>query len=90
MRTGQNAEYGISIRRGKNTQSDVFRWRHRTEIFYNLPRFSEDLDFNTPGLGKDDFKELGKDLKEGSCSGKGSHRTREIGRAGKPFLLFIS
>jgi len=48
------------------------------------------LDFNTPGLGKDDFKELGKDLKEGSCSGKGSHRTREIGRAGKPFLLFIS
>lgn len=34
-------------------------------FFYNLPRFSEDLDFDTPGLEPEEFKELLKTIKEG-------------------------
>lgn len=34
-------------------------------FFYNLPRFSEDLDFDTPSLNLEEFKEILKTIEEG-------------------------
>lgn len=34
-------------------------------FFYNMPRFSEDLDFDTPGLNFDDFREISEWVKKG-------------------------
>lgn len=34
-------------------------------FFYNMPRFSEDLDFDTPGLDFQRFKEILKDIERG-------------------------
>ncbi len=34
-------------------------------FFYNLPRFSEDLDFDTPGLGFKEFKDILEDIEKG-------------------------
>lgn len=54
-----------SIYKGNFSKSMFFVGGTALRFFYNLPMFSEDLDFNTPGLEKDNLREIGKDLKEG-------------------------
>ena len=47
-----------SIYRSKFSNRMFFVGGTALRFFYNLPRFSEDLDFNTPKLEKNDFQEM--------------------------------
>lgn len=54
-----------SIYKGNFSKSMFFVGGTALRFFYNLPRFSEDLDFNVPGLEKENLKDIGRDLEEG-------------------------
>ena len=47
-----------SIYKGNFSKLMFFVGGTALRFFYNLPRFSEDLDFNTPSLEEDGFKEI--------------------------------
>lgn len=47
-----------SIYRSKSAKSMFFVGDTALRFFYNLPRFSEDLDFNTPFIEENNFKRI--------------------------------
>ena len=69
-----------SICRSNFSKSMFFVGGTALRFFYNLPRFSDDLDFNTPSLSEDSFKELlarvEMDLSLEGFSPAISHKTR--------------
>ncbi|OYT42169.1 MAG: hypothetical protein B6U86_00880 [Candidatus Altiarchaeales archaeon ex4484_43] len=70
-----------SIYRGNFSRLMFFVGGTALRFFYNLPRFSEDLDFNTPSLEEDGFKEIlervEKDLSLEGFSPEISHKKRD-------------
>ncbi len=53
-----------SIYKGNFSKVMFFVGGTALRFFYNLPRFSEDLDFNTPGLKKTEFKQIIQEAKK--------------------------
>lgn len=54
-----------SIYKDKYGKSMFFMGGTALRFFYNMPRFSEDLGFDTPDLNFEEFKEILKHIKEG-------------------------
>lgn len=77
-----------SIYKGKFSKAMFFVGGTALRFFYNLPRFSEDLDFNTPWLERDNLKEIGEDLVRG-LSQEGFSPRISYKQRGSLFIAFL-